>query len=118
MRRSILLVDDEPAILLPMRAILEQRGFSVETASSASEAGQKLQARTFDLVITDMKMETDLAGFTVVRAARQQQLSPVIAIITAYADLGNDWKQEGADALWLKPLKIEDLLETVETLLT
>ena len=42
MKRRILLVDDELAILLTLRAILEMNGFEVETAASAREAEGKL----------------------------------------------------------------------------
>ena len=45
MKRRILLVDDELAILLTLKAILEMNGFEVETAASAREAEQKLNQR-------------------------------------------------------------------------
>ena len=57
MKRRILLVDDELAILLTLKAILEMNGFEVETAASAREAEQKLSRGTFEMVITDMRME-------------------------------------------------------------
>ncbi len=47
MTRRILLVDDELAILLTLKAILEMNGFEVETATSAREAKQKLCSSTF-----------------------------------------------------------------------
>jgi DNA-binding NtrC family response regulator len=47
--RRILLVDDELAILLTLKAILEMHGFEVETAASAREAEQKLGSDTFDM---------------------------------------------------------------------
>ncbi len=43
MKRRILLVDDELAILLTLRAILEMNGFEVDTAASAKEAQNKLK---------------------------------------------------------------------------
>ena len=42
MKRRILLVDDELAILLTLKAVLEINGFEVETATSAAEAKSKL----------------------------------------------------------------------------
>ena len=47
MKRRILLVDDEPAILLTLKALLEIHGFEVETASSARDAKSKLRNSTF-----------------------------------------------------------------------
>ena len=63
MKRRILLVDDELAILLTLKAILEMHGFEVETAASGREGIQKLNAHSYHMVITDMKMETDTAGY-------------------------------------------------------
>jgi len=63
MKRRILLVDDELAILLTLRAILEMNGFEVETAASAHEAEGKLANGDFHMVITDMRMETETAGY-------------------------------------------------------
>ena len=57
MKRRILLVDDELAILLTLKAILNMNGFEVETAGSAREAEQKLGRGRFEMVITDMNME-------------------------------------------------------------
>ena len=74
MKRRILLVDDELAILLTLRAILEMNDFEVDTASSAKEAEQKLKNGVFEMVITDMRMETETAGYDVIRAARQLAL--------------------------------------------
>jgi len=70
MKRRILLVDDEPAILLTLKDILEMNGFEVETASSGREAVQKLDADVFQMVITDMRMESETAGYDVIRSAR------------------------------------------------
>ena len=75
MKRRILLVDDELAILLTLKAILEINGFEVVTAASAKEAIQKLKKNSFHMVITDMRMETDKAGYDVVRAAKKMASS-------------------------------------------
>ena len=71
MKRRILLVDDELAILLTLKTILEIHHFEVETAISAKEAAAKLKANTYHMVITDMKMEHEKAGYDVIRAAKK-----------------------------------------------
>jgi DNA-binding NtrC family response regulator len=118
MKRRILLVDDELAILLTLRAILEMNGFQVETAASAKEAEHKLAHNTFEMVITDMRMETENAGYGVIRAARQQAYDPATAILTAYPSLGNDWQSKGAQSLLVKPVNTQELLRQIENLLT
>ncbi len=117
MKRRILLVDDELAILLTLRAILEMNGFEVETAASAKEAQQKLTHGTFEMVITDMRMETETAGYDVIRAARQQSYDPATAILTAYPTLGNEWQSKGAQSLLVKPVNMQELLRQIEALL-
>src|SRR4051812_3774816 len=117
MKRRILLVDDELAILLTLKAILEMNGFEVETSASAKEAIGKLKANTYNMVITDMRMETDTAGYDVVRAAKKVENPPAVALLTAYPLLGSDWKDEGANSMLVKPMNTNDLLRQIEALL-
>ncbi len=117
MKRRILLVDDELAILLTLKAILEMNGFEVETAASAREAQRKLDEGVFQMVITDMRMETETAGYDVIRAARQQAYNPATSILTAYPSLGTDWKSRGAQSLLVKLVNTKDLLRQIEALL-
>jgi len=117
MKRRILLVDDELAILLTLKAILEMHGFEVDTAASAKEAEQKLGKGIFEMVITDMRMETETAGYDVIRTAKQQSYDPATAILTAYPSLGTEWKNRGAQSLLVKPMNTADLLRQIETLL-
>lgn len=117
MKRRILLVDDELAILLTLKALLEMHGFEVETAASAREGIEKLDAGVFHMVITDMRMETETAGYEVIQAARKQPYNPATAILTAYPSLSGDWKKRGAQSMLVKPMNTVDLLRQIEALL-
>ncbi len=117
MKRRILLVDDELAILLTLKAILEMHGFEVQTAASTREAEQKLDSGVYHMVITDMRMEKDTSGYDVIRAAKRQSYNPATAILTAFPTLGTDWKSQGAHSLLVKPVGTEDLLRQIEALL-
>jgi len=117
MKRRILLVDDELAILLTLKAILEINGFEVETANSAKQAIARLESSEYQMVITDLRMETETAGYDVVRAAKRQPYNPATAILTAFPSLGSDWKAKGAQSLLVKPVGTEDLLRQLECLL-
>ena len=117
MKRRILLVDDELAILLTLKAILEINGFDVDTAASAKEAIARLSGNTYQMVITDMRMETETAGYDVIREAKKQDYDPAVAILTAFPLLGSDWKEEGADSMLVKPMNTNDLLRQIEALL-
>ena len=62
MTRRVLLVDDDKPVLLTLKAVLELNGFEVDTAASGTEAREKLKGREYDVVITDIRMETEAAG--------------------------------------------------------
>jgi DNA-binding response OmpR family regulator len=117
MKRRLLLVDDELAILLTLKAILELNGFEVETAESAKEAEQKLQSGEYHMVITDMKMEHDRAGYDVIQAAKRTQYDPAVAILTAFPTLTSEWQSHGAESLLVKPVGTRELLLQLEALL-
>ena len=117
MKRRILLVDDELAILLTLKAVLEMNDFEVETAASAREARSKLRASTFHMVITDMRMENEAAGLEVVRAAKQASYQPAVAMLTAFPVPGSEWRDEGMDEMLVKPMNIMNLLRQIEALL-
>ncbi|HYK35214.1 response regulator [Alloacidobacterium sp.] len=117
MKRRILLVDDELAVLLTLKAVLEFNGFEVETAASAKEAKSKIKTGPFHMVITDMRMESESAGLEVVRAAKKAPYQPAVAMLTAFPIPGDDWQEQGADEVLVKPMNTQDLLVQIEALL-
>ena len=117
MKRRVLLVDDEVAVLLTMKAVLEISGFDVHTAASAREAKLSLKKRTFDMVITDMRMESDESGREVIVAARTAPYHPAVALLTAFPVADEDWQGMGADKMLVKPMHTRILLQQIEKLL-
>jgi DNA-binding response OmpR family regulator len=117
MKRRILLVDDEVAVLLTLKAVLEISGFDVDTAASAREGKSKLHTHEYHMVITDMRMESDAAGREVVEAARAAKYHPAIAMLTAFPLADEDWQAMGADKMLVKPMHTRILLQQIETLL-
>ncbi|HJT01531.1 MAG TPA: response regulator [Terriglobales bacterium] len=116
MTARILLVDDERSILTTLTAILQKNGFQVMSAASAQEAKEKLRREKFDLVITDLNMETDGAGFEVVKAALEQPYKPATLLLTAYPVPQQEWSARGADGLLEKPTDMSSLLQTITQL--
>jgi len=117
MKRRILLVDDELAVLLTLKAVLELNGFEVETAASAAEALEKLRSSVYHMVISDARMETDDAGVQVIREAHRQPYNPATALLTAYPPLNGDWKQGEVESLLVKPVGTQDLVRQIEAML-
>ena len=64
-------------------------------------------------------METDDAGFHVIRAARQQAYNPAAALLTASPASNGGWKHTGvqSQSLLVKPVGTEDLMRQIEALL-
>jgi DNA-binding response OmpR family regulator len=117
MRRRILLVDDEVAVLLTLKAVLEISGFDVDTAASAREGVSKLHTREYQMLITDMRMEHDVAGVEVIKAARAAAYHPAVALLTAFPLAEEDWQEMGADQLLVKPMHTRILLQQIEDLI-
>lgn len=117
MKRRILLVDDDLAILLTLKAVLEISDFEVETAASAREAKARLRNNEYHMVITDLRMESETAGQDVAAAARKAPNRPAVAILTAYPPQNEEWVTDGADKLLVKPMNTQDLLRQIEALL-
>ena len=116
MKRRILLVDDEVAVLLTMRAVLEISGYDVETAASAREGKARLKTRVYDMVITDMRMESDQSGREVIVAARTAPYHPAVALLTAYPLDEADALTMGADKMLVKATHTRVLIEQLERL--
>ena len=127
MKRRILLVDDDLAVLLTLKAVLELHGFEVETAGSSAEAFARMESGVYHMVISDLRMETEEAGLGIIRTARRQVYDPATALLTAYPPSGEHWRTEhrdgedwtgkNSDSLLIKPLGTGDLLRQVEALL-
>jgi DNA-binding response OmpR family regulator len=117
MKRRILLVDDEVAVLLTLKAVLEISGFDVDTAASAREGKSKLRTHEYHMVITDMRMESDAAGAEVIAAARTAPCHPAVALLTAFPLADEDWQSMGADKMLVKPMHTRILLQQIEKLL-
>ena len=116
MKRRILLVDDEVAVLLTMKAVLEISGFDVDTAASAREGKSRLKTRVYDMVITDMRMESDEAGREVIVAARTAPYHPAVALLTAFPLEEEDALTMGADKMLVKATHTRVLLQQLDKL--
>lgn len=117
MKRRILLVDDEVAVLLTLKAVLEISGFDVDTAASGREGKSRLKTREYEMVITDMRMESDEAGREVIVAARTAPYHPAVALLTAFPVAEEDWQDMGADKMLVKPMQTRLLIGQIEKLL-
>lgn len=110
----ILIVDDDPTFALMLRTWLSKKGFGVETAGSVGAAEKALAARSYDLVLTDMRLPDEDGTVLLQRIADREGSLPVI-VMTGYADIRNAVQSMklGARDYVAKPVHPEELLRKI-----
>ena len=117
-KKKILIIDDEPAILLVTRRRLETNSYEVITAASGKEGIEKATAFKPDLILLDLIMP-ELDGYEVckrLKASEETKGIPVI-IFTASSgpeDFGQKATELGAAGYLEKPFESDDLLSIIE----
>src|SRR6202140_1492156 len=84
----VLLVDADPTSRLTLQTVLQAGGYHVDAAASAAEAVGKLDEQEYELVLSDLQMESPEAGLKVLAHARMMDYKPATAIVTTYQDAG------------------------------
>ena len=117
--RSILVVDDEEAIRRLLRQMLEPAGYRVFEASNGAEALQQVEALPVDLVITDLAMPGTESIDTVRGLHEKHPEVKVVAMSEAFGGrLLRTAELLGAHATLSKPLRSEQVLTTIQALLS
>ncbi len=112
---KLLLVDDNPSLLMTLRMVLERNDFVVATAANVNEALKLIGSQEFDVLLSDLHMPDPGDGLTVVSAMRHANPRAVTLIFSGYpamkeaaaAILGQ------ADGILVKPLGVEQLVATI-----
>jgi two-component system alkaline phosphatase synthesis response regulator PhoP len=115
--RSILLVEDEPGLVVTLTDRLESEGYQVYAVTSGEDALQVTQERSFDLVILDV-MLPGMDGFDVCRELRQERIQVPILMLTARSQVVDRvvGLKLGADDYLTKPFEMIELLARIEVL--
>ena len=109
-RKSVLVVDDEADIRELLVITLSRMGVDADSASTVEEAKQALQARPYDLTLTDMRLP-DGDGLEVLRYIAENHGNTPVAVITAFGSTENAVAalKAGAFDYLAKPIKIDQL---------
>ena len=107
---KILVVDDEKHVRVLFERILAKEGYEVECAASGNEAIDKLASNSFDLVVTDLKMD-GIDGLDLIRKGKRTNQAIPFILISGYgtAQTAVSAAQEGADVYLMKPIDMTDL---------
>ena len=114
MKGRVLVAEDEAALRDCIAAFLEAENFEVQTFDCAASAIAALDRGEFDVVITDMKLETEEAGYDIVRAAQGKTYEPEIVVFTSFQIAAAEWKERGVKKLFTKgDVQISDVSKAV-----
>jgi two-component system alkaline phosphatase synthesis response regulator PhoP len=118
MNQRILLVEDEPGLLMTLTDRLVSEGFAVETATDGEAGLQRALAETFDLIILDVGLPRK-NGFDVCRDLRQRSVGVPVIMLTARGQVVDKvvGLKIGADDYVTKPFEMMELLARIEALL-
>ena len=114
MREELLVVDDEPQMLIAVNETIRRLGYGVTTAGSGMEALRRLKEKYYGLVITDMRMP-EVSGLDLLRRIKNLAPQTPVVLLTAYGTVQNavDAMREGAFDYLLKPFDAEALENVV-----
>jgi two-component system response regulator HydG len=108
-KSQILIVDDERDHAQVMCDALARLGHKCDLAYDLNEAKSKLDHKTYDVVVTDLRMDGQTDGLEVLRASKRLDPAPPVLLVTAFADIAT-CKQalnDGAYDYIEKPLDLE-----------
>lgn len=111
----ILIIDDEPIVGERLKMLLEKDGYEVENFVEPMTALQRLEAKHFDIVVSDIRMR-DMDGIEVMNAVQQKSERIKVILITGYAtlELARESLTKGAFDFIAKPFKSSEIRSTIQ----
>lgn len=118
MSSRILLIEDEPGLVMTLSDLLAAEGYTVETAMDGPRGLEKARSAPFDVIILDI-MLPGKNGFDVCREIRQEGIDVAILMLTAKTQVMDRvvGLKLGADDYLVKPFDSAELLARIEALL-
>jgi two-component system, NtrC family, response regulator AtoC len=109
--RAVLIADDEPSIRHVLTLVLAEHGYEVRAVADGEEAVKELQARAYDVVISDVRMPK-LDGLGLLRQAMVLQPELTFVVMSAYGSKDQALAAVGAGAYDFiqKPFKPEEIV--------
>ncbi len=115
--RRVLAVDDDPSILAVIKDILTKSGYTVNVVPNGVEAMRRLEADTFDLVITDLRMPEMSGPELIVQMQKDATYNKIPIVVLATGAESADLGSLKVDARVSKPFVPKTLLNAVAALI-
>lgn len=112
----IMIIDDEPIVGKKLKIFFEKTGYDVETFTESAAAAEAIENKTFDIIVTDLKME-GFDGIDILEIAKRENPDTQVIIVTGYSrrDTAVEAIKKGAFDFITKPFKINDLKQVVKS---
>jgi CheY-like chemotaxis protein len=108
-------VDKDPASRLTLQTVLEAGGYRVDAAATAAEAVGKLEQQQYELVLSDLQMESPAAGLRVLTYAKLMAYEPATALLTTWQSTA---KEQADGSMLIATEDIPGLLTKVAHLIS
>ncbi len=110
----LMVVDDEPIVGKRLKQIFEKAGYKVEVFTQGLSALQELGEHTYDIIVTDLKME-GVNGMKILEAAIEKNPEIKVIIITAFAEMetAKEAFRKGVFDFISKPIQVDVLKQVI-----
>jgi len=110
----IIIIDDDESIRQVLKTILEEEGYTVDTADTGKEAVLKTNEKAYNLALIDMRLP-DIEGIDLILKIKDTTPRMRKIIVTGYPTIQNAMEavNRQADAFILKPFDVERVLQTI-----
>ncbi len=111
---SILILDDEPIVGKRLQPSLEKKGYEVESFTSSQEALERIEERSFDIVVTDLKME-GMDGMQFLTLVKEKYPDTEVIVITGFATMATARESfnKGVFDFLPKPFKLGEIVDVI-----
>lgn len=111
---NIMIIDDEPIVGKRLIQALVKNGYSVEAFTTGENALKRFEEKTFDIVVTDIRMD-EIDGIEVLKRVLEKRADTKVIIITGYAtiEMAREALAKGAYDFISKPFKPDELRDVI-----
>lgn len=113
-KTSILILDDEPIVTKRLQPSLEKKGYEVESFTASADALARIEERSFDIVVTDLKME-GVDGMEFLTRVKEKYPQTEVIVITGFATMATAKESfnKGIFDFLAKPFKLGEITEVI-----
>ncbi len=110
----LMVVDDEPIVCRRLKQVLEKAGYDVDIFGSGSSAIDRLDNMSYDIIMTDLKME-GVDGMKILEAAKIKNPAAKVIMITGFAEMetAREAFRKGVFDFISKPVEIDVIKEVI-----